>query len=64
MGVPRGARYETEIEREGVNVRVVVDIVGEHMHKDVDETQEIASMAATQVSTRVRESIARGQLPF
>ena len=64
MGVPRGARYEAEIEREGVNVRVVVDIVGEHMHRDVDEASEIVSMAATQVSARVRESISRGQLPF
>lgn len=62
MGVQTGARYEAEIEREGVNVRVVVDVVGEHMHPDVDETQELASMAAVRLAGNVRESIARGQL--
>jgi hypothetical protein len=64
VSVPRDARYEAEIEREGVNVRVVVDIIGQHMHRDVDETSELASMAATRLASQVRESIARAQIPF
>jgi hypothetical protein len=61
-----GAAYETTVSREGVEVRIVVDIVGEHVHPDLDECSEIVAHAAAQVSARVRESILQGQVrdPF
>lgn len=58
------ATYLARIERDGLEVTVEVVIRPEHGHRDQDETSEIVSMAATQVSARVQESIARGQLLF
>jgi hypothetical protein len=67
MGTPSPVTYETSLVREGVEVRIVVDVQGEHVHPDLDEwCSEVIAHAAAQVSARVRESIAQGQMrdPF
>lgn len=59
-----GAHYEAEVERDGVNVRVVIDFTHEARNRygaDVDENGEHAGGQASRIA---REVIARGEVPF
>jgi hypothetical protein len=64
MGVPRGARYEAEIEREGVNVRVVVDVMGEQVNRGLEDAPETVAHFASRTSARILELIAEAEIPF
>lgn len=55
-------QYGARIERGGIGVSVEVVVAERLTHSDIDELQEVVAHAATAVSTRVHESVERGEL--
>jgi len=47
-----GAHYEAEIEREGVAVRVAIDVTRDAYHDDADETAEALGSDAARILGR------------
>jgi hypothetical protein len=48
-----GAHYEAEVERDGINVRVVVDLTGDAVYNDMDEIGELIGSKSVQVLQQI-----------
>jgi hypothetical protein len=59
-----GAHYEAVTERDGIHVRVIVDLTDEAMYADADELAEAASIHVSRISREIREARSRAQVPF